>query len=307
MKHLPYFLLLWLPLSAFEPRFTQTYFEFAGKNVERGKVNLQTFTTQTVLVGNFGSSGSLDTSTDIMSTLNNSIWWEFGLTKWLDVTLYGQFIYVDAAERGNTAFFGNSQIFFGFQCCYEDPKTWQPSVRLLWYEEFPTTPYDRLSEGKTYMAGGNGSIQSGGIFVLEKLFFANTFPSSLNLNLIYFYQSRAHLYGPTIFGGDNESDFRTKPSGVYIVNLAFETAFSPEWVVCSDINYEYNGKTTLSGDLGTNFPAQGVPASHTITLTPGIEYNFSDSFGIFGCFWITPWGINTADLFGIIFSASGTF
>lgn len=295
------------PLMGFTPWFTSTYFEWSGTNVAYGQVNLQNFVTQTLTFGTFDENGHLDSNTPTTTFLNNSFWWEFGLNKWMDVTLYGQFLYVTTAERSDTAFFGPSQLALGFQITNGNDKTWEPATRLVWFEQFPTGPYEGITQGKPYMASNNGSILSGPIFVVQKLFFANTNPTLLNFNLLGFYQSRANLQGPNTFGGDDTTDIKTHPGPVLGANIGMEVAFTPNWVFCSDINYQFTGKTTLSGTLGTESFAQPTPDSHVITLTPGIEYNFNEHIGIFSCFWITPWAINNVGLFGIIFSATGYF
>ena len=273
-----------------------------------GKTNLQWFTIATIEYAQFLSEGTLDTTVDQISTTINGVWWEWGITRWLDFTLYGQLAYVDAAENGDTMFFTPTLIQLGFQLIHEDYKSFAPTTRIILYNAFPTTPYDSLEEGKSYQAGGNGSIQTGVSLVVAKTLFIDTMhPLLANLNLDYNYQFKSTLRGPNTFGGDISTKVKTNPGNIYIVNLGLELSLTQKWVIQTDINYQYSGNTTFNGILGTTTPIEEPGVSQTITLTPGLEYNFSEKFGLFSSLWITPWGKNTSALFGFVFSLESVF
>ncbi len=297
-----------LPCFGYEPWYTGTYLEYSGANTPRGEYNLQTFTTSTLVTGYFQNDWSLNSSVDQTSRTINTVWFNWGMTDWLDFTMVGQLAYVNGSERGEATFFGPIQLYLGFMFAEDQPDTWWPYLRFLYIQEFPTTPYDSLNEGRGFTATSNGSFQSAGVFILEKVFFRNTrHPTDINLNLFYSYQTKAHISGISTFKGDITTNMQTHPGGIYAVNLSLQVSLSQRWIFETDINYSYWGATSLSGELGRLSPALPFPASQAITLTPGFGYSFSKDVGVFASFWVTPWGQNSESLFGIIFSFNGFF
>ena len=296
------------PCLGYTPWYTGTFLEFSGANTAPGHTYLETFTSATVVFGEFQNNWSLDSSANPTSFTTNTVWFGWGMTKWLDFTLVGSLVYADGGDFGTSTYFAPIQLFFGLQFAQSDPETWCPYVRLLLVEEFPSTPYDDLGPNMSFAPVSNGSFVTGFSFIIDKILFLKTMhPTDFCLNLNYSYQTKAHITGVSIFGGDIQTDMQTHPGGIYSVNLSIQISLNQNWVFESDINYTYQGAPSLTGNLGSDSPATPTLASQLISLTPGFEYNFSQSLGVFAGAWVTPWGQNTNGIFGVYFSFDGNF
>lgn len=288
--------------------FTGSFLATNPVNMLPGEYTLQPYLIESYTYAAYSKNWGYTSATPLQ-TFTPAVQFEFGLLNWLDFTIYTQAQY--NAGAGQSDFhLGITQAFLGFQILKQTATNSFPNLRLLFVEQFPTGPYQNLSPEKSFVgAGSNGSFQSGIILVLQSLFSTVRHQDlNINLNLDYFfYLSSVHVHGYNYYGGNASTNGFAQPGEAFTLNLAVQFAFTENWAIVSDFNYQHTRATTFFGNAGDGISSLSAPASQSIVITPGFEYNMSANLGLLVSTWLTVAGQNTSAFAGGVISFDATF
>ncbi|MEI8300569.1 MAG: hypothetical protein WCG10_03035 [Chlamydiota bacterium] len=189
-------------------------------------------------------------------------------------------------------------LSLGFQVLHDKPKSWEPDIRLLIREIFPTGHYEHLNpDNNGTDATGLGSFQTGLGLNSQKLFTINAHLLRLRLNFNWVIPSTVFVRSFNSFGGGFGTRGKIRPGQTFSSIFAIEYMFSQHFVGALDIQYLFSGKNRFSGYKGLDAKGQkaliGSPASHQFSLAPGLEYNFNVNTGLIFGVWFSVVGKNS--------------
>lgn len=216
--------------------------------------------------------------------------------------------FISNFQKGKSAtHFQDSFIFLGYQVSNDKPGTWVPDFRLLVQEIFPTGKYQKFDPKKAAIEStGQGSYQTGVVLAFQKLFHLPNQFFAFHWSLAYiFLRTQADVKGLNTYGGSIDTKGKARPGRTVIGILSGEYSMNQNWVFVFDFQVLYQGESHFSGRRGEG-PQGGktsvtLPASTQISISPGLEYNFSRTSGLLFGTWLTLAGKNTnafASLYG---------
>ena len=227
--------------------------------------------------------------------------YQMGLFSWLDFTAVLQAVY--NSQKGRHSFdVTDTSISFGFPLMRETP--YQPAVRFVVSETFPTGRYQNLSPKKNGLdATGIGSYQTGFSLNISKVvWWILTHPMAFRGSVNYTVPSIVHVSGLNAFGGGHGTRGKVHPGDSISVDVAGEYSFTQSWVIACDLAYTYQRHSTFSGRRAG--AVVGGPSNDQLSLAPEIEYNPSGNLSFLLALWFTLTGRNSSDFASAVLSAS---
>ncbi|MBN2479785.1 MAG: hypothetical protein JXA94_06120 [Parachlamydiales bacterium] len=255
---------------------------------------------------------------------------QFGMTTWLDITFDGS---INSAKNKDSkaTHWRDVSVKLGFQLLKEKTDTSIPSLRFVIKEIFPTGKYQNLNPEKNFIdSSGTGSyITMLGLNASKVLNLFNCHLLKLVGNIQYYIPSNVHVDSINIYNGLFPAYGIVYPGKSLTAIFAFDFSFTQRFAFSMDILYTYISKTRFSGNriiaesplvpitgqgepLATAYPptlASGQINSRSIlfTLSPAIEYDFSDSLGIIATYWFSFAGKNISTFKNFAASISYSF
>lgn len=286
----------------FNPWYTGPLLTPSASCLDPGSANIQPYVFYTVI----DSSNGNITNVDTLSFL------QYGLLKFLDVTFTFHYLY-NHQKHINASGYGDTSLSFGIQLLRQKIHTAIPSIRITIGESFPTAKYNNLNPKKLGLDGfGKGSFSTNFSFNLSKIVYWITLhPISFRFVTSLSIPSLVLVKDFNSYGGGYNTYGKVRPPILLSPQFSLEYSFNQRWVYAMDINYLYTTRRTFAGDNGTN--SDGTVASstsgpsQTLSIAPGIEYNFNENLGIITGFWFPIYRKNSSDFFSYIFSFTYTF
>lgn len=279
------------------PWFTGTLLTPSGNIVPVGYMYLEPYFAVSDSFATYDQNWQTH-STPAFVAVNPLVFFQIGLTEWMDFQTFPQAFYQHSQGREATHF-GDLPTGLNFQLLKATPEGWWPSIKLSIREIFPTGKYQHLDPHKngTDITGG-GSYDTGlglsfsRLFHLGGIYYLNT-----RLSLNYDTYSTVHVEGFNTYGGGFGTKGNVRPGPTYTGLMGLEFTLAKHWVFAIDLANFYGNKTTFRGYRGvTSRGAQakvGFPSYYEFDLAPAIEYNFNESVGIIGGVWFSVAGRNT--------------
>jgi hypothetical protein len=289
----------------FIPWYTGPLITGAANNVPPGSLLLQSYLYFTINHAQYNNHRR-SVNTPNTYILNPLVVIETGITKWLDITTVPQAFF--RWKKGHFASnFADLPLQLGFQIYRETP--YIPSIRLLVGEIFPTGKYQHLNPHKLGIdATGAGVFATTVGLNLSKVFWwFKLHPFATRLATSYVVpDDHASVDGFNAYGGGFHTDGTVKVGNTFNTDLGLELSLTQKWVLAMDIAYTYSNKSTFSGKPGETATgtaaANGAPSSDQLSLSPAIEYNYSDVAGFIGGVWFSVYGRNSPNFASIVLS-----
>lgn len=218
---------------------------------------------------------------------------ETGITDWLDISLY-----LNGAYRhyGNQSSFviGDTTVLLGIQFTHDKRGTWIPDLRLMLGETFPTGKFDHLDPHKNRSdVFGTGTYTTFLVFILAKTFYTiPNHPYNLNLNIYYLQPSHTSTHKQSLY---SPLPGKALPGPGFITNLALELSLTRNWALGLDLHYVHQNKTIFKP---SHAPSQTLPSSEQFSLSPCLEYSWSENFSTALGPWFTVTGRNSVSFIG---------
>jgi hypothetical protein len=283
-----------------EPYFQGTLLTFYSSNADPGTFSVQPYLAYTHFYGFFDDNSNVIPASSHQVLLN--LFLDMGLTNYLDLsmTLSGAHNWTHS-KSNNTL--GDLTLFLGLQLMRDNRKTWEPDIRFLFGESFPTGDFDQSDvDFQGIDSIGVGCFQT--FFVLtvgKNLYVIPGYPWSVNLNLLLVASTRAEVFGAGIWGGGPGTHGFVHPGLQYIANLGFEQSLSKHIAVGIDVRYEHQNESPFDA-IAVDAPTAFNLAADRFSLAPCFEVNFNERFAIEGGCWFSVWGRNHYDFLSSIFT-----
>jgi len=289
---------------SYDPLYAGTLLAFIPENIEPKQIYISSYLSFSWQNGNYTNDGSCKKG-PIARTPAASVLIETGITSFLDISLNLGFNYSQTGHFQSLTY-QDTQAFLGWQILLDTKGSWIPDLRFLIGENFPTGSYQNLNPQKYLTdSSGVGCYQTLFVLVMQKIFYnLLSNPFNINLNLEYILSTKTNVHGFSIYGGDPSTKGTISVGDLYIFNFAFEYSLSRNWVIGSDIRYNYQNSSSFSGHSQSEV---GIYPSNQFSLAPCIEYNPSWNFNITLGAWFTLSGKNTPSFITPILSLSATF
>lgn len=173
----------------------------------------------------------------------------------------------------------------GYQISTDQQDSWVPDFRIIFQEIFPTGKYDKLHPHKKGTdLTGQGAFETGVHLVFQKLFaLCSTHCLSIRGDVGYFFSAPVHVKGLNYYTGLNRVNGKVRPGNTFVGFLAFEWSLSPQWNICCETFYQYEGNGHFSGKVkkieGMR-PKIKVPAVAQLIIVPEIQRTITSKLGI---------------------------
>lgn len=189
--------------------------------------------------------------------------------------------------------FGDIPIALGSILLEDDTDLWyHPSIKLQISANLPTGKYQKLKAKKLGTdIGGIGSWAPGiGLILYHEAHIYRSHYFTASGFIGYQFQTPVRVKGLNAYGGDAHTRGKVYPGDLFQAILSFEYSLSHRWILAMDTVYNHFNKTRFKGHTDTE---NTLPSSEQISLAPGIEYMWTENFGINGGVWFTVGGRNT--------------
>lgn len=285
------------------PWFTGPLFAQAATVIPLGHINFEPYFFATNNFANYNNRWKSKPKPDFWSLSSPLPFW-IGIAPWADIIIQPTVLW-NRTQNASSWGFGDFVAALEFQILQGSSQRgkWMPSIKLSFYETFPTGKYRNSHPSKKLTdLGGFGAYSTEVLLVvgnLEHVYGSHYFHWELNFD--YFISTNVHVQGINAYGGGYGTNGHVSPGQIFEVDIGMEYNLTQNWALAMDIIGDWRASTHFHGTPGvtpTGTIAQNSQkASALFSLAPAIEYNFSESLGLIGGVWFTVAGKNTANFY----------
>lgn len=231
-----------------------------------------------------------------------------GVTEWMDI----QFVPTVSwqwCENKHQMEMNDFVIMMDFALWTENPGSYMPNIKLSIGETFPTGRYRNLgSEQLGTDVGGKGSFQQNAVFEIGQTYHIRGQSWwDYRLALLYTYYVPVHVKGFNTYGGGSKCDGIIYPGQTLTTALGVEVSLDYHWVLACDFVATWTEHDRFSGNPGFAEGDKKVPnrfrttpnadvgqgPEFVFTLSPALEYNWNEVWGLIFGPYFTVTGKNT--------------
>lgn len=285
-----------LPQTEWEAYFTGPLLAPVGTVMPVGNYDVEPYFFYIVNNGTYDNHWRAHKTPNIYSVIP-ALFLNVGLLKRVDCGAILPVSYNYSQGRRDVGM-GDINAFVGFQILEEGDSVWAPWVKLALVGVFPAGRYQRFNPQKPLISShGNGTWGTGLDLVFYKLLHIKDEKFlSMNLSFTYTWYTKFSVEGFNTYGGGFGTHGRIDPGNTFVGSFSFEYSFNRYWAFAMDTIYYHFDADLFNGCPGWVMPgipaSVGDPSSEQITLSPALEYNFNQNFGIIGGCWFTVTGRN---------------
>lgn len=168
-----------------------------------------------------------------------------------------------------------------------------PSFKLNFLQNVSTGKYDGLSLDPEGLDGfGTGANETGGGFNFQYL--SMPIPDhylQFSFSSAGVYSHKTKIKGNSVYGGGLGTEGEIEGGYNFYMDLTFELQLTQNWVGVVETFYQYTEQGDFEGNPGISTngiePIIARGKQNIWSLSPGIEYNFSEHFGIIAGVWFS--------------------
>ncbi|MDR3623730.1 MAG: hypothetical protein P4L16_01155 [Chlamydiales bacterium] len=297
--------------ALYKPWFTGTVIAFQASMIEVGKINVQPYLPVQLSHEKYTSNWGLQKEPFFLAVVPYTFL-STGLTEKMDIVFTLQATY-NRTEGRDYIHFGDQSIMLEFLLMSQDDKSLKPSVVFAIQETFPTGKYQRLDPNKLLADWtGNGAFVSlAAIFVQKQFLLPNKHLLNVYANLFYAYPLKVHVNGFNGYGGGFGTGGVVFPGCQTIALLSYEYQITQNWVLATDFVYTHQNQSRFKGNPGVTafntVATVGGPSTDQLSMSPSLEYNFSQNLGLFVGVFFTYAGRNANAFVAPVVSVNMTF
>jgi hypothetical protein len=234
--------------------------------------------------GRFDGKGALR-STGAGHDIGSQTYIDYGLADGLTLGLIPRFgLHESSAGQDSSGLaLGDTTLQAAYGLTRFHQGSWIPASSLVIGETFPTGKYDRL-DGPTDGALGSGAYATTlSLYSQTYLWMPNGRILRARLDLSYSISRPASLRDESVYGTSPGFSGHVHPGPSVVGDLAFEYSLTRSWVLATDIDWQHDGNTRVTGGYASAPAAQYVQdfgSDEVLYLAPAIEYNWSASMGV---------------------------
>lgn len=276
------------------PWFTGPLLAPAGVVVPMGSINIEPFVYVIAYRGNYTPDWKSQSAPIFWSYVFDP-YIQFGIAPRVDLTLSAMAEY-NKTQGKHTWGLGDSYAAFGIQIL--DESTYQPNIKLILQELFPTGRYNHLNPENllTDGLGGGSYVSTIGLVLAKLISLRPTTYLSFRFTTAVSFPSSVYLKGLSYYGGSPTTIGTFHPAKTVEIDFSLEYNLSRNWAWALDVLYTYGTKSSFHGKNGenlfSNLGGQLSSPTSQFSLAPAIEYNWSKSLGLIAGCWFTVAGSN---------------
>ncbi len=282
----------------FIPWYTGPNITISATNIPPGQVNINPYF---ILDDNFGSYNNNWHAKKTSTLLKSNHFWliEYGITELFDVVIKPS-VYYNIKKGSHYFGFDDFSARINLQALLQVPGSWEPSIRFMFQENFPTGKYNKLNPDKhSTDATGSGSFNSiFGLNMEKTVYWIKAHPMRWRINISYSFPTSVHVEGFNTYGGGYNTYGQVHPGNTFNLVTSNEFSFTQRWVLALEMQYQHNRKTSFHGIAGTdalsNPASMGSKSSDVFVMDVTLEYNFTANLGVYGAVAFTFAGRNTS-------------
>lgn len=293
-----------------KPWLTGPLLASSGNIVPVGHINFQPYivaTARTSFYNNDWQSDAIDTLWNLQ--FRTPLW--IGLTEWADFKISPVWNWNErnGIQQWTLGDFG-LQLDIQLHKDTLPYKNWLPSVKVSIRENFPTGKYQKLNPNKFGTdSNGRGCYTTFFSLNMSKLIYLyDTHFLNLFFDIGYGLPTKVHVKGFNAYGGGYGTDGVVTPERTFFAVFAAEYSLSRHWAVACDVLATVVSSTGFSGYVGMipgtptdeDIEPMGIPAVNDnqagiqYTVSPAIEYNWSENLGLIVGAWLSFAGKNSS-------------
>lgn len=285
-----------VPKTEWDAYFTGPLLAPAGTVMPKGSYDIQPYFFYTANNGRYDSHWHAHKTPNIYS-VTTAVFLNVGLMNRVDFGILLPVNY-NYGQGEKDVGMGDINAFLGFQLLEEGESLWAPWVKLAVVGVFPSGRFQQFNAQKPFVGSHGDGAWGGGLDLIfyKLLHIKDENFLSLNLSITYTLFSRVFVEGFNTYGGGFGTRGRIDPGASLVGSFSFEYSFNRYWAFAMDTIYYHIEADTFRGCPGWIAPGlpatTGEPSSEQVTLSPALEYNFNQNFGIIGGVWFTIAGRN---------------
>ncbi len=210
----------------------------------------------------------------------------YGLTDRVTVVLLPRIGFNEPVGAHNSSALGvgdlGAEVQYGVTSFHQG--SWVPATSVVLAETFPTGRYDRLerpSEGF-----GTGAFTTAVSWYSQDYFWLpNGRILRVRFDLTYAISSSTAVHDASVYGTARGFRGQAYPGDGATADAAVEYSLNRSWVLATDLVYQYNGNTSVTGSDLRTFGTPGSVdlqsgASEYFAVAPAIEFSWSARAGV---------------------------
>lgn len=298
-------------LEIFNPWYTGPLITPGASMMPVGQANTQPYLFFTDTYASFNQDRKSVSRPNSLLQLKGTLNLQTGITPNFDLNLNFATGTVNWQNGHSSGGYGDTSIVAGL-LIYKQTR-YVPQMKFTITQTFPTGKYKNLNTnglGLDATGGGAYSTQFG--LIISKVLFWNTkHPMNMRLFTGYQLSTPVTVKNFNAYGGGFGTSGRIHPGTSFSIDFGYEYSINQNWVLATDIVYSLTNRTKFNGTAGTL--ADGTSAtvgsgySDNLSLSPAIEYNFTENLGIIAGAWFSVYGRNSGNFASGIFSVTYTF
>jgi hypothetical protein len=265
----------------------------------KGQALAETYVYDAITDGRFDSNGNRHAAAG-EHDMGSSTHLIYGLTDRVSVGLLSRFGFNEPAGAPNSSAPGigdfSAQLQYGLTSFHEG--TWLPATAVILGETLPTGRYEHLQRASDGLGAGVYTTAVSW-YSQDYLWLRTGRILRVRLDLTYAVSNGASVQDTSVYRTGPNFRGRADPGDGFTADAAAEYSVTRNWVLATDLIYQHNGSTRVTG---SDSPASGTSgfvtlqsgASEYFGLAPAIEFNWSARAGVVVGARIIAVGRNTA-------------
>lgn len=277
------------------PWFTGPLLCPSGYVVPVGHINIQPYYYLNYTTGYYTTSWKSQSIDTIRSEIIQ-IPFKFGVVEKMDFGFVPQVI---GQYRKNQSSWGISDCVAtaGFQLLNAEIEDPWPAIKLGVRFVIPIGKYDKLNPKKLRTdIHGTGSYYPNVGLVFSKLqHLKGLHYLELRLASFYSFATNVTVKGRSLYYGKYIKKGMVNPGDLITCTFAVQYNFTRNWAFACDVFYKHQMKAKYSGpfDFNDQILKDNSISSDNISISPAIEYNFTENYGLIAGSWLSVAGRNS--------------
>jgi hypothetical protein len=203
----------------------------------------------------------------------------YGVAPRFTVGVLPTFSYARDAHGDRHLRMGDVTLSFQYRLTRPNPQRAFPSVAIVVQEGLPTANFDRLAVAGS--GSGTGTFTTMvGLYSQQYFWLPNGRILRARLNISHTFAGTAHVRGISVYGTDEGFRGTAKPGDTTTVDLASEYSVTKRFVLALDVLHQWNGRTVVRAEPGSEIPGPSTTASRFYAIVPAAEYSWSPNSGV---------------------------
>jgi hypothetical protein len=183
---------------------------------------------------------------------------------------------------------GDASLLVQYGLTQFHESSWHPMTAINVQETFPTGRYDQLGTRPSDGFGSGSYTTALALYSQTYFWLPNGRILRMRFNISDAFSSNADVQGVSVYGTDAGFHGNAKPGNTAYADAAWEYSMTKRWVVALDIEYHFEGNTSVTGydtldPSGLQNPSSiqmNSGSNGEVIFAPAIEYNWKSNLGV---------------------------